>query len=187
MKNIKFLFRIGLFWFVKMLIQVSGIAPLLLKIQLILSVDLIWRVYMWWNDPKFLCESNLENDLLNKIYVYQNGDSLDENHYSEILKRSLHSSVSTTDSIANNIDIKTFSSEQKLYWVTGCIIQFIKNLKRSQSKSNIVLINSVTIEELRNTKWLWLKANHRELEDEEEFKNTESCFRLLEDKDVNDK
>ena len=70
---------------------------------------------MWWNDPKFLYESNLENDLLNKICVYQNGDSPDENHYSEIQKRSLHSSVSTTDSIANNIDIKTFSSEQKLY------------------------------------------------------------------------
>ena len=34
---------------------------------------------MWWNGLKFLCESNLGKDLLNKIYVYENGDSLDEN------------------------------------------------------------------------------------------------------------
>ena len=41
------------------------------------------------------------HDLLNKIYVYENGDSLDENYYLEIQKHSLHSSVSTPDSIAN--------------------------------------------------------------------------------------
>ena len=42
---------------------------------------------MWWNGPKFLCESNLENDSLNKIYVSEN----DENYYLEIQKYSLHS------------------------------------------------------------------------------------------------
>ena len=124
---------------------------------------------MWWNSPKFLCESNLESDLLNKIYVYENGDSLDENYYLEIQKHSLHSSVSTPDSIVNAIDRKTFSSEQKLYRVTGYVIRFIENLKRNQNKLKIVLMNYATIEELRNAKLLWLKANQRELEDEEEI------------------
>ena len=101
----------------------------------------------------------------------------------EIQKHSLHSSVSTPDSIANVTDIKTFRSEQKLYRVTGFIIQFIKNLRRSQNKSSIVSINYVTIEELRNAKLLLLlKANQRELEDAEEFKNIESCFCLFKSK-----
>ena len=45
---------------------------------------------MWWNGPNMLCESNLKNDLLNKIYVYENEDSLEENHYLEIQKHCLH-------------------------------------------------------------------------------------------------
>lgn len=68
----------------------------------------------------------------------------------EIQKHSLHSSVNTRDSIANVTDIKTFRSEQKLYRVTGFVIKFIKNLRRSQNKSSIVLMNYVTIEELCN-------------------------------------
>ena len=133
--------------------------------------------------PKFLCENNLENDLLNKIYVSDNGDSLDENYYLEIQKHSLHRSVSTPDSIVNVIDIKTFSSEQRLYRVTGYALRFIENLERSQNKSNTVLINYVTVDELRNAKLLCLKSNQRDLEDEEEFKNIESCFRLFKVKD----
>ena len=55
---------------------------------------------------KFLCKSNLKNDLLNKIYVSENGDSLNENNHLEIQKHSLNSSVSTPNSIARVIDIK---------------------------------------------------------------------------------
>ena len=62
-------------------------------------------------------------------------------------------------------------------------VRFIENLKRTQNKSNIVLINYATIKELRNAQLLWLKANQRELEDEEEFKNIESCFSLFKNKD----
>ena len=45
------------------------------------------------NGSKLLCESNLENDLLNKIYVYENEDSLEENHCLKIQKHSLHKIV----------------------------------------------------------------------------------------------
>ena len=38
-------------------------------------------------------ESNLENNSLNKIYVYENGDSLEKNYYVEIQKHSLQNSV----------------------------------------------------------------------------------------------
>ena len=95
---------------------------------------------MWWNSPKFLCESNLENDLLNKIHVYENGDPLEENYYLKTQKHSLHNSVSTPDSIVNIIGIKTLSREQRLHGVIGYVIRFIKNLKRSQIKSHIVLL-----------------------------------------------
>ena len=63
--------------------------------------------------------------------------------------------LSTPDSIGNITDIKTFSSEQKLYRVTSYIIRFIENLKRCQNKSNTVLLNYLTIEELHNAKLLW--------------------------------
>ena len=42
------------------------------------------------------------------------------------------------------------------------MLQFIENLKRSQNKSNIVLINYVTIDKLCNAKLLWLKSNQQE-------------------------
>ena len=35
---------------------------------------------MWWKGQKLLCESNLENNLLNKIYVYEIEISLEKNH-----------------------------------------------------------------------------------------------------------
>lgn len=43
------------------------------------------------------------------------------------------------------------------------------NLKRSENKSNIVLLSYVRIEELCHGKLFWLKAKQRKLEDEKEF------------------
>ena len=59
--------------------------------------------------------------------------------------------------IANVIDMKTFSSEQ----IYIELINFIENFKRSQNKSNIVLLSYLTIEEVRNANLFWLKANPR--------------------------
>ena len=105
-----------------MLNQVCGNMSVLSRIQLILSLDLIRQVYV----VEILCGrmvqnfySNLGNDLLNKIYVYGNGDSFIKIYYLEIQKHSSYNSVST------------FSSEQKLYRVTSCVTRFIKNLERN--------------------------------------------------------
>ena len=77
-KNIKFLVRIRLFEFAKMLNQVCGNMSVLSRVQLILSPDLFRQVYV----VEILCGrkvqkfySNLGNNLLNKIYVYENRDS----------------------------------------------------------------------------------------------------------------
>ena len=105
-----------------MLNQVCGNMSVLSRIQLILSLDLIRQVYV----VEILCGrmvqnfySNLGNDLLNKIYVYENGDSFKKIYYLEIQKHSSYNSVST------------FSSEQKLYRVTSYVTRFIKNLERN--------------------------------------------------------
>ena len=48
---------------------------------------------IWRNGPKILYESNLENNSLDKIYIYENGDSIEENYDLEIQKHSLQNSV----------------------------------------------------------------------------------------------
>ena len=66
---------------------------------------------------------NLENDLLNKICVYENEDSLEENHNLKIRKPSLHKIVLLQLIVLQTLFIwNSFSSEQTLYRFIGYII-----------------------------------------------------------------
>ena len=90
--------------------------------------------------------------------------------------------LNTDEIISHNIgdiiDIDKFSEVNKLLRVTSYVVRFIRNLKRKLHGEKLLLNKYVTIEELRNSKNLWLRENQRHLISECDFDNLKKVLCL---------
>ena len=85
---------------------------------------------------------------------------------SNILNSRTTNVVKFAETIHNVIDITRFSSLKKLIIVTGYIIPFVNNLKGTlkNDKANILLENTLTIDEYNNELNLWIKTEQEILQ-----------------------
>ena len=91
--------------------------------------------------------------------------------------------VKVAETIHNVIDITRFSSLKKLIIVTGCIIPFVNNLKGTlkNDKANILLENTLTIDEYNNELNLWIKTEQEILQRQTDFGKLKVSLKLFAD------
>ena len=91
--------------------------------------------------------------------------------------------VKVAETIHNVIDITRFSSLKKLIIVTGYIIPFVNNLKGTlkNDKANILLENTLTIDEYNNELNLWIKTEQEILQRQTDFVKLKVSLKLFAD------
>ena len=82
------------------------------------------------------------------------------NNLSIVLNSRTTNDVKLTETIQNVIDIRRFSSLKKLIIVPSFVIRFVNNLKGTlkNDNTNVLLENTLTIDEYKNALNLWIKA-----------------------------
>ena len=88
------------------------------------------------------------------------------NNLSIVLNSRTANDVRVTVTIHNVIDIRIFSSLKKLIIITGFVIRFVNNLKGTLKNdyTNVLLENTLTIDEYKNALNLWIKAEQEILQ-----------------------
>ena len=81
----------------------------------------------------------------------------------------------------NLIDITRFSSLKKLIIVTGYVIRFVNNLKGTlkNDNANVLLENTLTIDEYKNVLNLWIKMEQEILQRQTDFGKLKVSLKLF--------
>ena len=85
--------------------------------------------------------------------------------------------------MCNVIDITRFSSLKKLIIVTGYVIRFVNNLKGTlkNDNANVLLENTLTIDEYKNALNLWIKTEQEILQRQTDFGKLKVSLKLFVD------
>ena len=91
--------------------------------------------------------------------------------------------VKVTKTIQNVINIRRFSSSKKFIIVTGYVICFVNSLKGTfkNDNTNVLLKNTLTIDEYKNTMNLWIKVEHEILQRQTDFGKVKVSLKLFVD------
>ena len=105
------------------------------------------------------------------------------NNLSIVLNSRTANDVKVTVTIHNVIDIRRFSSLKKLIIITGFVIRFVNNLKGTlkNDNTNVLLENTLTIDEYKNALNLWIKAEQEILQRQNDFGKLKVSLKLFVD------
>ena len=105
------------------------------------------------------------------------------NNLSIVLNSRTANDVKLTETIQNVIDIRRFSSLKKLIIVPSFVIRFVNNLKGTlkNDNTNVLLENTLTIDEYKNALNLWIKAEQEILQRQNDFGKLKVSLKLFVD------
>ena len=105
------------------------------------------------------------------------------NDLSIVLYSRTTNDVEVAETIPNVIDITRFSSMKKLITVTGYVIRFVDNLKGTvrNDNTNVLLENTLTIDEYKNALKLWIKTEQEILQRQADFGKLKVSLKLFVD------
>ena len=91
--------------------------------------------------------------------------------------------VKVAETIEIEIEITRFSIMKKLIIVTGYVIRFVNSLKGTLKKdnTNVLLENTLTINEYNNTLNLWIKSEQEILQRQTDFGKVKVSLKLFVD------
>ena len=144
--------------------------------------DLYVDFERWFEGPKFLHDDSERFESFDLEGMMKDPSVLVESKNTEPITLAVMSSGTEEFSIANVIDIKKYSTLDKLLQVTSYVLRFVANLKKKLLSNGEINLNEVvSAEEREEALKIWVKAEQDELLQNSRFNKLEKSLKVFED------